>query len=163
MFTDLRPATAADVAAFAGWRYEPPFDVYDLTEPLDELTGYFLSPEVRCHAIETAEGLAGYCTFGQDARVPGGDYSAPALDIGAALMPSLTGRGHGARFVATILGFAAAAFEPEAVRVSIAAANAPALRVWTANGLTETQRFHTDRPILGTTEFVILERHLTKD
>jgi GNAT superfamily N-acetyltransferase len=163
MFTQIRPVTAADVAAFAGWRYEPPFDVYDLTEPVAELTGYFLSPEVGCHAIETAKGLAGYCTFGEDARVPGGDYSAPALDIGGALMPSLTGLGHGRGFVTAILEFAAAAFEPQTVRVSIAAANTPALRVWTANGLTETQRFHTDRPILGTTEFVVLERDLTKD
>jgi RimJ/RimL family protein N-acetyltransferase len=160
VFVSVRPVTAADVAEFVEWRYESPFDAYDLTQSATEAVGYFLSPAVQCHVLETDGGLAGYCTFGEDARVPGGDYAVAALDIGAALRPDLTGHGHGTRFVAAILGFAAARFGRVRARVSIASTNVRALRVWKANGFAETQRFDTQREVLGTTEFVVLERVL---
>ena len=160
VFSSARPATADDVAEFATWRYEPPFDVYDLGDAVADEIDYFTSPATRCHVVDTDDGLAGYCTFGEDARVPGGDYSAPALDIGTALRPALTGRGFGIRFIGAVIDFAAGAFGPTNARVSIAATNARALRVWQAHGFAETQRFHTDREVLGTTEFVVLERFL---
>ena len=160
MFTSVRPATAADVIEFAAWRYEPPYDVYDLTEPVDEAVAYFTSPSTGCHVVHTADGLAGYCTFGEDARVPGGDYASPAIDIGAALAPSLTGKGHGSAFVAAILAFAAEEHGPVTARVTIAAENGRAIRVWEENGFTEVARFRSEREVLGTREFVILERSL---
>ncbi len=158
MFTLVRPAAPADVAEFVGWQYEPPYDVYNLTQSLDEAVEYFTSTATQCHVVEAEDGLAGYCTFGQDARVPGGDYSKPGLDIGTALKPALTGRGYGTDFVATIVAFAVGAFEPQTLRVSIAATNQRAVKVWIANGFIETQRFHTSQSVLGTTEFLVFER-----
>ena len=158
VFTVVRPATAADVAEFVEWRYEPPYDVYDLTDPLDEAIPYFTAPATRCHVVETGDGIAGYCTFGADARVPGGDYSITALDIGAALRPDLTGRGNGRAFVATIVAFANRAFDPDRLRVSIADENDRAKRAWAGNGFVETQRFTAEREILGSRDFVIMEQ-----
>lgn len=163
MFNLVRPVTAADITEFVEWRYGPPYDIYNLSQPLAEAVEYFLSPGIGCQVLETDEGLAGYCTFGEDARVPGGDYSIPALDIGAALKPTLTGRGYGTRFVAAIVDFVMRSSDAMRIRVSIAATNPRAIRVWIANGLAETQRFHTQREVLGTTEFVILERDLAAE
>ena len=43
------------------------------------------------------------------------------------------------------------------LRVTIAAGNQRALRVWSSLRFTETQRFHTSRPMMGSDTFVVLE------
>jgi len=156
----VRPVSAIDVADFVTWKYEPPYDDYNLNVPLEEALKTFLDPATQCHAILEGDGLFGYCTFGEDGQVPGGDYTTVALDIGAAIKPEMTGRGRGASYVADIIDFAIRKFDPTALRVSIAAHNERAIKVWVANGFTETQRFSGPREILGTTEFAIFERIL---
>ena len=156
----IRPVAAADIREFIEWRYPPPYDVYDHSGPYEEARAYFLLPSTACHAIDRDGALAGYCTFGEDARVPGGDYSAAALDLGMALRPDLTGGGLGREFVAAVVAFAEKASALPALRVSIAAANARALSVWSANGFAETQRFTADTEVLGSTRFVVLERRV---
>ncbi len=160
MFIGARPVNADDVAEFVGWRYEAPYDAYNLTRPLVEVLDYFLGPTTKCHGILTDAGLGGYCTFGEDARVPGGDYQAAAVDIGAALKPELVGRGYGTEFVAAIIECAILTFDPSMLRVSISASNPRAMKVWMSNGFNETQRFHAREEMLGTKEFVIFERSL---
>ena len=160
MFIGARPVNAKDVAEFVGWRYESPYDAYDLTRPLVEVLDYFLGPTTKCHGILTDAGLGGYCTFGEDARVPGGDYRAAAVDIGAALKPELVGRGYGAEFVAAVIACAILTFDPSRLRVSISASNLRAMKVWMSNGFSVTQRFQAREEMLGTREFVVLERSL---
>ncbi len=154
---NVRPVTEVDVRAFATWRYEPPYDGYDIDQPVDEAVPYFLQPSTNCHVIECEGELAAFFTFGSDARVPGGDYSAPGLDIGLGMKPEFTGRGHGRRVVETVVQFAREAFDVDPLRVTIAAGNQRALRVWSSLGFTETQRFHTSRPMMGSDTFVVLE------
>ncbi len=160
MVITIRPVNAADITEFLDWKYEPPHDDYNIKMPLGEALEYFLDPATQCHAIVTDGELSGYCTYGKDAQVPGGDYTASAVDIGAAIMPALTGHGHGATYVAAIIDFAVRTFDPATLRVSIASPNVRATKVWIANGFSETQRFHTPREILGTTEFAMFERRL---
>lgn len=162
MFIGARPVNADDVAEFVGWRYEAPYDAYNLTRPLDEVLDYFLGPTTKCHGILTDAGLGGYCTFGEDARVPGGDYRAAAVDIGAALKPELVGRGYGTEFVAAIIDCAILMFDPSMLRVSISASNLRAMKVWMSNGFNETQRFQAQEEMLGTKEFVVFERSLAE-
>ena len=53
--------------------------------------------------------LVGYCCYGLDAQVPGGEYliNMPAvLDIGVGMKPNLTGAGRGHDFVSAILEYA---------------------------------------------------------
>ena len=153
----IRTVTEADVRDFATWRYEPPFDAYNNTQSVDEAVEYFLQPSTGCHVILSQGELAAFFTFGSDARVPGGDYSTPGLDIGLGVKPSLTGRGRGRTFVEAVVGFAGNTFDIEPLRVTIAAENQPALRVWSAAGFVETQRFRAPETVMGSNIFVVLE------
>lgn len=153
----FRPATAADVREFSAWRYEPPYDCYDL-EPTGANLRYMLRPEVNCHTAVSDDGIVAYCTFGSDARVPGGDYSAQALDIGLAVRPDLTGRGLGGRIVEAVVGFARERFTPSTLRVTIAKRNQRAIKVWRAAGFAEVSTFTTEVTILDSNRWLILER-----
>ena len=152
---EVRPAAAADIRRFASWRHEPPYDVYDITQPVDEAISYFLS--IGTHVIDYDGELAAFFTFGSDARVPGGDYSTPALDIGLGLKPSLTGKGLGGSFVRALVDYVSST-TPGPLRVTIAGGNQRAQRVWLTAGFIETQRFTSPEAVLGTNEFVVLEK-----
>ena len=154
----VRAVTEADVRDFAAWRYEPPFDGYNVTQPVDEAVGYFLRPSTNCHVILCEGELEGFFTFGSDAMVPGGDYSAPGLDLGLGMRPSLTGRGYGRSFVEAVVHFAGEASDVDRLRVTIAVENQRALRVWSSAGFAETQRFHSPEPVMGSDTFVVLEK-----
>ena len=123
----VRPVAEADIRDFATWRYAPPLDVYNIAQTIDEAVEYFLRPSTGCHVILSGGELAAFFTFGEDARVPGGDYSNPGLDIGLGVNPSLIGRGAGRSYVETVVGFALETFDIEPLRVTIAAENRAAL------------------------------------
>jgi RimJ/RimL family protein N-acetyltransferase len=125
------------------WRYEPPYDIYnanaDKAEPFVQA---LLDPAYAYHTIADEHGdLVGYCCFGADARVPGGDYDADALDIGLGMRPDLTGQGHGLAFFETIADFARRTFAPRALRVTVATFNQRAIRVYEKAGFERKQAF----------------------
>lgn len=126
------PLRRAAIDTIAAWRYEPPYDLYNLEHPpTAEAVAYFLDPTYAYHEIQNEAGeLVGFCTFGIDAQVPGGDYSVDALDIGMGIRPDLTGRGLGATFASAVITFAVAHYAPPRLRVTIAAFNQRAQRVW---------------------------------
>ena len=156
MTIDLRPATESDVREFASWRYDAPYDVYDINMSLNDAAVYFLEPDIHCQALRDGDNLVGYCTYGQDARVPGGNYKEGGLDIGLGIKPGRTGSGEGSRFVAAVVAFTTEAFEPRRLRVTIAAGNVRTLRVWSSAGFAEISRFSTPRTMMGSNEFAIL-------
>jgi RimJ/RimL family protein N-acetyltransferase len=153
----VRPVAEADIRDFATWRYEAPLDVYNITQTIEEAVEYFLRPSTGCHVILSGGELAAFFTFGEDARVPGGDYSNPGLDIGLGVSPSLIGRGAGRSYVEVVVGFALEAFDVEPLRVTIAAENQAALAVWSRSGFVETQRFRAAETVMGSNLFVVLE------
>lgn len=153
----IRPVTEVDVRDFATWRHAAPYDIYNISQPVEEAVEYFLRPSTGCHVIEADEELAGFITFGSDAQVPGGDYTMPATDIGLGIRPDLTGRGLGGGFVAAVVDFAEEAFDTDVVRVTIASKNVRARKVWGGRGFTETQRFQSPETVMGSDEFVVLE------
>ena len=139
----FQPMNETAARAILTWRYEAPYDVYSLDagDP-DEEMRCFLDPANAYHAIFDRGGfLAAYCCFGPDARVPGGDYGTPALDIGLGLHPDLTGQGLGYAFVQAVLRFALEKFAPAEFRVTVAEFNERALRVWKAARFRPVQRF----------------------
>ena len=99
--------------------------------------------------------LLGFCCFGSDGRVTGGDYSAEAVDIGMGVDPKRTGRGFGRDIVGAVLNFADDTYGPGLRRVTIAGFNARAIRVWSRQGFAVTQEF--ERPGDGR-EFVVLTK-----
>jgi ribosomal-protein-alanine N-acetyltransferase len=137
------PVDKATVRAFLEWRYEPPYDIYDLDpDEAQEIVRYFVDPEVNCFGVRDEAGsLVAYCTFGLDGQVPGGDYGAEALDIGLGVRPDLTGRGQGLIYVNAVVAFARHTFAPTALRVTIAEFNRRAQRVWEKAGFQRRQRF----------------------
>ena len=157
MKLDLRPATDEDIRGFAPWRYDPPYDVYNIAMGPDEAVAYFLDPDVHCHALVHGGDVVGYCTFGHDARVPGGEYDGDALDVGLGIEPALTGSGNGERYVAAVVAHARKTFGHRRLRVTIASDNERALRVWSGAGFVEVDRFVSPRTVMGTNEFVIRE------
>ena len=89
--------------------------------------------------------LVGFCSFGVDGQVPGGDYRAEALDIGMGICPDFTGKGLGSSFVRAVLDFAEKEFQAKAYRVTIVAFNRRARRVWERNNFQQVQSFiHAD-------------------
>jgi ribosomal-protein-alanine N-acetyltransferase len=85
--------------------------------------------------------LLGFCSFGADARVPGGDYSAEAADIGLGLRPERTGRRLSRRVIPAVLEFARDNFHPRHFRVTIAAFNLRAQKAWSAAGFRKSAEF----------------------
>ncbi len=148
---------ARSAREIATWQYDPPYDRYSFDPArLEENVAELLTPDYHYYTVWNEQGeLIGYRCFGEDARVPGGDYSADALDMGGGLRPNLTGQGLGASFMEAAFAFATEHFEPAAFRTTVAAFNERALRVCVKVGYREVQRFiskSTGQP------FVILMR-----
>ncbi|MBN1978586.1 MAG: GNAT family N-acetyltransferase [Anaerolineae bacterium] len=153
----FRPMDEASAREILTWRYEPPYDIYN--EDPDKAGPFvqtLLDPAYAYHTITDEDGeLVGYCCFGADARVPGGDYSADALDVGLGMRPDLTGQGHGLDFFTAIFDFAQRAFAPQALRVTVAAFNRRAIRVYEKAGFERRQAFQRSGDGMA---FVILVR-----
>jgi RimJ/RimL family protein N-acetyltransferase len=119
----------ADVRALAAWRYPPPYDIYNI-EDAPALASYLCGPARGYFALRAGGELVGFCCFGGEGQVPGGDYSAPALDIGIGVRPDLTGHGRGREFMGAVLAFAAERYPPQTLRLTVAAFNARARRLY---------------------------------
>jgi GNAT superfamily N-acetyltransferase len=139
----FRPIDETAARAVIGWRYEPPYDRYNLEGEVPEAAvAFLLDPVNRYYRMDDTSGeLAAFCCFGHDARVVGGDYRAEALDIGMGVRPDLTGRGLGAHFAVQVAAFAKRTFAPAALRVTIAEFNRRAQRVWQTIGFRQNQTF----------------------
>ena len=159
------PLTAEHVSQILTWRYEPPYDLYNMgkgtADPIElvEAIDYFLQPENHFRAVlnqPTGE-LAAFCSFGPDGRVAGGDYSLEAIDIGMGVHPELTGRGLGHMFAGAAIDFARATFQPPRLRVTIAEFNRWAQKVWERHGFAPSQRFLAN---FGKRPFILYVREL---
>jgi len=156
----FRPFTDADARTMLSWRYPPPLDLYNVDprpETLDADVAYLLNPVFHYHAALDPTGrMMGFCSFGEDAQVPGGDYSRPALDIGLSLNPDLIGQGLGDGFLAAILDLSRDLFPLTRFRATVVDFNPRSCRLFEKAGFRQTQTFHPpDRPELT---FVVLER-----
>jgi GNAT superfamily N-acetyltransferase len=142
----FRKINKTDVDKVLRWRYEPPYDIYNLEGPLDaQDLAYFLDPQNAFQTITSNQGeLLAFCSFGPDGQVPGGDYRQEALDIGLGVRPDLTGRGLGAHFVQAVLDYARDTFAPAMFRVTIAGFNRRAMRVWQKAGFQPVSHFESD-------------------
>jgi ribosomal-protein-alanine N-acetyltransferase len=125
------------------WSYEPPYDFYSLTSDPDDLSE-LLDPEKRqgyYSALRDGE-LIGFLCFGQEARVPGGNYTdAGILDVGLGLRPDLTGKRLGLGFVLAGLAFAQEKFAPVGFRLSVATFNERAIKVYERAGFEPVETF----------------------
>ncbi|MCC7371751.1 MAG: GNAT family N-acetyltransferase [Chloroflexi bacterium] len=138
----FRPLHEQDLRQILEWSYGGPYAIYD-SRP-DDVQG-MLDPSNAYFAVLDADGeLLGFCCFGADARVAGGDYQTEdALDVGGGLRPDLTGKGLGIAFLRSVLDFARQQLHPKAYRVTIAAFNQRAIRMCHWAGFEVADRFET--------------------
>jgi len=152
-----RPAEKKHAREFVNWQYEPPYDVYNC--PPDEIgdaVQYNIDPVNNVYAMfDENEELVGYCSYGKDAQVPGGDYREEALDIGLMLKPELTGQGMGTDFASQVIQNGIERYAPKKLRVTIASFNKRAIRVWEKNGFQQYQEFNREGNGM---EFVVMHR-----
>ncbi len=139
----FRPIRRSDAEEISRWRYPEPYATYD-GDP-SSVPG-LLDPRYNYHAVTDPGGdLVGYFCFGADATVPAGRrlgiYDEGALDVGLGMRPDLTGRGMGLDFVRAGLGFAQQAFAPPAFRLTVAASNGRAVRVYERAGFGVVRAF----------------------
>jgi RimJ/RimL family protein N-acetyltransferase len=140
----FRPMTEAFAREIVAWRYPGQYDIYNVDDAdAEEDVQVLLDPRYAYHAVCDADGiLVGFCCYGLDAQVPGGDYSEPAaLDVGLGLRPDLAGQGRGQGFLEAILAYARAQYDTTRFRATIATANARSRRVFAKAGFVEVQRF----------------------
>jgi ribosomal-protein-alanine N-acetyltransferase len=142
----FQPMDEANACAIPEWRYDEPYDIYNIApNDVEKEMQFFLDPQNVYYTITDEHGdLVAYCCFGLDGQVPGGDYSAVALDIGLGVRPDLTGQGRGLAYVNAVLDFARRTFMPNAFRVTIAEFNKRALRVWEKAGFRPVQTFQRE-------------------
>ena len=126
-------------AMIAQWKYDGVYAFYDHKE---EDVGELL--DGRHFACIGASGeLLGFYAFGSDARVPTVEndvYSEEFLDIGLGLCPDLCGQGLGTGFILLGLQYAQVVYQTRAFRLSVAAFNERAIKVyWRAGFRTEKE------------------------
>ncbi len=129
------------------WRYPPPYNFYNPPEVqvAEDYVLEFINPAYQFHAIlDDNSRFIGFCSFGIDGQVPGGDYSLEALDIGLGMTPELTGYGLGDQFLNAILSHAVIHYNPAVIRMTVANFNKRALHLYEKSGFTRQQEFEDD-------------------
>jgi [ribosomal protein S18]-alanine N-acetyltransferase len=132
---EIRQMLQAHAEEIATWRYPEPYSFYDADADAGDLA-LLLDPEARRGRYFAAFGdtaaLVGFFEF-----KPEGDE----LEIGLGLRPDLTGRGLGLSFLEQGLAFARDRFEPVRFRLSVAAFNERAIRVYERAGFDRVRTF----------------------
>jgi ribosomal-protein-alanine N-acetyltransferase len=139
----IRPMRRLDAEVIASWHYPVPYSMYDLN--IDDIPA-LLGARNRYFAVVDASGeLMGFCCFGQEGRVEGGEYESNefgTLDVGVGMSPERIGKGLGDDFIRAILKYGLDSFEPTTFRVSIADFNLRSQRAFLSQGFAEVARFN---------------------
>jgi ribosomal-protein-alanine N-acetyltransferase len=154
------PMDDEEARAVVSWRYEAPYDFYDMAndpEGLEELLG---PPERRegYYSVLLGDELVGFFCFGAGGQVPSFDYADDgSLDIGLGLRPDLTGKGLGLEFLLAGLEFGRRRFAPAGFRLAVATFNGRAIQVYERAGFRRMTVF-THRTGGGEQPFLLMTR-----
>jgi RimJ/RimL family protein N-acetyltransferase len=125
---------AASVDAIIGWRYEPPYDFYNIPadpEDLEEL-GDRKEWGRTLFAAFSGDELAGFASIVRNNWL---------VTLGLALRPDLTGRRLGPAFFGAVLEHARSLHGPSPFRLIVAEFNQRAIKVYARAGFETTKRF----------------------
>lgn len=138
------------------WKYERPYDFYNnvlTSNAILELIGsnYYV-------VLDNHYELIGYFCIGLPAQVPIGDqfhaYEEECMDIGIGMKPELTGKGNGSRFFSAILEFIQETHQGIDLRLTVAAFNKRAIRLYENMGFVKQMHFKNKED----TEFIVMKR-----
>ncbi len=132
----VRRLKDADILEMRTWRYPPPDEIYNLAPiTVGEALTFFKNPANGYFALaDQNDQLLGFCNFGFDARVEGGNYAEDAVDVGITIRPDLIGRGKGKEYARVVFEEANRRFPGLPLRVTIAEFNQRAQKVCMKNG-----------------------------
>ena len=154
MDVGFQPMDERAAASIALWRYDPPYDRYNLDrgDLCELLEGSYWAAMDEQHRL-----IGFYCT-GSSAQVPAGQVQgayrqAGLVDVGLGLHPQLTGRGLGVGFTRAVLSKVGEHFLDQRQRLTVASFNRRAIKVYEKLGFVERRAFNH-----GMVEFVIMTR-----
>ena len=133
------------------WRYEPPYDFYDLAS----------DPDDEAAMLDRARAGHRRAVLGEDGRLDAFwyfDWHGVVVEVGIGLRPDLTGRGLGESFLRAQLDYASQTWRPETFRLFVAAWNERAIRLYERLGFREVARETRHFELVGDHEFLRMER-----
>ncbi len=136
--------TADEARAVLNWRYPGLPTLYNpVLEEMEDDIQVLLTPAYNYYAARAAAGLlVGFCCYGADAQVPGGNYSLRgAVDIGLGMNPQLVGQGLSHPFLAAVLDWGRRCFAVDYFRATVAAVNTRSQAMFARAGFLTIQRF----------------------
>ncbi|SDD03000.1 Acetyltransferase (GNAT) family protein [Terribacillus halophilus] len=140
---EIKSLTADDAYTILHWRYAPPYDLYNLTYTEGAVMMLMVG---GYYGVYENGVLLGYFCVGEDARVPGGDYSDHSfLDIGIGMAPERTGQGKGSMFFTQIQHWIEGNLQKKRYRLTVAAFNERAIRLYDKTGFREVDRFTREK------------------
>ncbi|EMA6342311.1 GNAT family protein [Bacillus cytotoxicus] len=130
---NIHKLTKTEAREIGRWKYEEPYSLYDFSEEEETMKELLNGTYYGC-CNENGE-LIGYFCFGESAQVPGGREAnlyggEGVIDIGLGMKPELTGQGRGKEFFQAGIQFAIHAFQPQKIRLSVAAFNERAIMLY---------------------------------
>jgi [ribosomal protein S18]-alanine N-acetyltransferase len=140
-----------EAQAIADWRYDPPYDFYDMRADASDLDELLDAERRQCRyfsACDVDGELIGFFAFGRHGN---------AVVIGLGLRPDHTGRGIGRSFLEEGLAFARERFEPQSFRLSVAQFNERAITVYERAGFNRTRSYRHETNG-GVFPFIEMER-----
>ena len=138
----IAPRLEKHAAAISRWRYEGEYAFYNAEEPfraehpdrpVEENKFVWLGPDGE---------VLGHVSYGPDGQIPteeGYPYPGSHLDVGLGLRPDLCGQGLGGAFVVKCLDFGRERYGCSRFRLSVAAFNQRAVRVYQKAGFSIRQ------------------------
>jgi RimJ/RimL family protein N-acetyltransferase len=143
--------TDAHAREVESWHYEPPYDFYDLaSDPADAAEMHDPARRRRYRAVLGHDGrLDAFWYFKIDEDV---------IELGLGLRPDLTGRGLGESFLNAQIAHARGEWRPARLRLFVAVWNERAIRLYERLGFREVGRETRRFELVGTHEFVQMER-----
>jgi len=137
---NIVPMTKEYARLISYWKYRNEYSFYDHNE--SNVDGYMDGTHYACTSNDDT--LIGYFCYGKDAQIPTVElnvYDDGYLDVGLGLKPELCGKGNGLSFCKAGLDYAKEQFGTTHFRLSVAAFNLRAVKVYEKAG------FHVEREV----------------
>ncbi|MEB3101881.1 GNAT family N-acetyltransferase [Ferviditalea candida] len=139
----LKPLTVGQAREICGWRYDPPYDVYQFPswDKMVESLHEFADPEIRrrqyCGVMNEQGTLSGFAQFFPLAGL---------TRLGLGMRPDLSGRGLGEAFVLSIIEEANSRAPGQAIDLEVHAWNRRAFKVYERCGFEYEQTYEKMTP-----------------
>lgn len=142
----IEPMTKEAAEEILDWRYPYPYDFYN-NELTEESLAEMLDGTYR--AVRNGQGeLYGFYCTGKSAQVPAGRkegaYRGDFTDFGLGMKPAETGQGQGSEFFACIRNELLISHPQKPLRLTVAAFNTRAIRLYENFGFIKDQEFKND-------------------